>query len=261
LVGAGDIATSGSGDEATAALIESIPGTVFTAGDNVYPDGTAEQFAAYYEPTWGRFKARTYPSPGNHDYHVAGATGYFGYFGSRAGDPKRGYYSYDLGAWHVVVVNSNCSSIGGCNAGSDQEKWLRADLAASAKKCTLAYWHHPRFSSSAKHGSSTSMTDLWKALQDFGAEAVVAGHDHTYERFAPQTSTGVADSTKGLTQFVVGTGGTSLYDFGTPEANSLVRYNGGHGVVKFTLHPESADFEFISVPGKSFTDKGTIPCH
>jgi hypothetical protein len=261
LVGAGDIAHSGTADDATAKLLDGIPGTVFTAGDNVYDNGTAAEFSKSYAPSWGRHKGRTYPSAGNHDYGTAGASGYYGYFGARAGDPTKGYYSYELGAWHVIVINSNCSAIGGCAAGSKQEKWLRADLAASTKKCTLSYWHHPRFNSGAKHGSSTSMTAVWKALYDYGAEIVVSGHEHLYERFSPQTPTGAADPTKGITQFVVGTGGAGIYGFGTPLPNSVVRYNGGHGVIKFTLQATKADFQFISVEGKTFTDKGSVACH
>ncbi|MCH7718695.1 MAG: metallophosphoesterase, partial [Chloroflexi bacterium] len=152
LVGAGDIAScASSGDEATADLLDGIAGTVVTFGDNAYQSGTESEFADCYEPTWGRHKARTRPAPGNHDYITPGASGYFEYFGAAAGDPSKGYYSYDLGAWHVIAINSNCSQVGGCDAGSPQEQWLRADLAESPTSCTVAYWHHPRFSSSL-HG-------------------------------------------------------------------------------------------------------------
>jgi len=164
LVGAGDIAACGSsGDEATTALLDAIDGTVFTLGDNVYDSGTRREFAECYDPTWGRHKGRTRPAAGNHDYGTARASGYFGYFGEAAGDPSTGYYSYDLGAWHIVVINSNCEPVGGCQAGSPQEAWLRADLAAHPVDCILAYWHHPRFSS-GPHGGTDEMRAIWRAL-------------------------------------------------------------------------------------------------
>lgn len=258
LVGAGDIADCDSdGDEATAALLDKIRGTVFTAGDNAYGDGTASEFANCYQPSWGRHKGRTRPSPGNHDYETEGASGYFGYFGAAAGEPDKGYYGYDLGDWHIVALNSNVSM----EAGSAQGRWLRADLAASTKRCTLAYWHHPRFSSSDSHGSSTEPQPLWEALYQAGAEIVLSGHDHTYERFAPQTPDGRPDPARGVRQFVVGTGGARLYDFGDPIANSEVRYNDGHGVLKLTLRPNRYDWEFIPVAGDRFTDKGSGSCH
>ena len=257
LVGAGDIADCDSaGDEATAALLDSIPGTVFTTGDNVYSDGTASQFANCYDPTWGRHKARTYPSSGNHDYHTAGAAGYFDYFGLKAGDPDKGYYSYDLGTWHIIVLNSNISMA----VGSPQEQWLRADLAAHPVTCTLAYWHHPRFSSGSYHGSSTRVQPLWQALYDYGADVVLAGHEHNYERFAPQDPQGIADPVEGIRQFVVGSGGSTHYDFGSPIANSEVRNADAFGVLKLTLHFDSYSWEFVPESGKTFTDFGDAPC-
>lgn len=261
LVGAGDIASCDSGgDEVTAALLDEIPGTVFTTGDNVYPSGTAAQFADCYEPSWGRHKARTWPAPGNHDYGTTGASGYFDYFGALAGDPDGGYYSYDLGEWHIIALNSNCSAIGGCGAGSPQEQWLRADLAAHPTVCTLAYWHHPRFSSGL-HGSSTATQAFWQALYEYGADVVLNGHDHTYERFAPQDPNGGADPERGIRQFVVGTGGKSLYPFlGWPIANSEIRDDKTFGVLKLTLHPTSYTWEFVPEPGKAFTDSGSEPC-
>jgi hypothetical protein len=257
LVGAGDIATcSGAGDDATANLLDGIAGTVFTVGDNVYPDGTATEFADCYAPTWGRHKARTRPSPGNHDYHTPGAAGYYGYFGAAAGDPGKGYYSYDLGAWHIIVLNSEIS----VSAGSPQEQWLRADLAAHPVDCTAAYWHKPRFSSGSHHGSSTSMRPFWQALYDYGADVVLVGHEHNYERFAPQDPNGVADPSRGIRQFVIGMGGKSHYAFGTPIANSQVRNADTYGVLKLTLHPTSYDWEFIPEAGKTFADSGTAAC-
>ncbi len=266
-MGAGDIALCGSGgDEATAQLLDAIfsggaPGNVFTAGDNAYNSGTASEFADCYEPTWGRHKARTKPAPGNHDYNTGGASGYFGYFGAAAGDPSKGYYSYNLGTWHIIVVNSNCSEVGGCDAGSPQEQWLRADLAANPAVCTLAYWHHPRFSSSSTHGSSTLTQAIWQALYDYDAEVVVSGHDHNYERFAPQDANGGADPAGGIRQFVVGTGGKSHYSFGAPIANSDVRNGDTYGVLKMTLHSTSFDWEFVPVAGKTFSDSGSQSCH
>jgi hypothetical protein len=258
LVGAGDIASCGSnGDEATAALLDTIAGTVFTAGDNAYPSGTATEFARCYGPSWGRHKGRTRPSPGNHDYRTSGAAGYFEYFGARAGPAGRGYYSYDLGDWHLISLNSNISM----SAGSPQERWLRADLAATTKSCVLAYWHHPRFSSSSAHGSETRTQPLWEALYDHGAEIVIAGHDHTYERFAPQTPDGRADPGRGIREFVVGTGGMSHYDFGTPLRNSEVRDNTSYGVLKLTLSRGSYTWAFVPAAGGSFTDSGSGTCH
>jgi len=257
LVGAGDIAHCRSdGDEATASLLDSISGTVFTTGDNAYPDGTAEEFANCYDPSWGHHKTRTYPSPGNHDYHTADATGYFDYFGSMAGEPGKGYYSYELGAWHIIVLNSNIL----VGVDSPQEQWLREDLAAHPVDCTLAYWHYPRFSSGVVHGSDASMQPLWQALYDYGADVVLAGHEHNYERFAPQDPRGVADPERGIRQFVIGSGGRSHYKFGDPIANSEVRNDDTYGVLKLTLHPTSYSWEFIPEAGKTFTDSGDAPC-
>lgn len=261
LAGAGDIADcGGSGDEATASLLDNISGTVFSAGDNAYADGTSSEFTDCYGPTWGRHKDRTHPSPGNHDYHTSGASGYYGYFGAAAGDPGKGYYSYDLGSWHVIALNSNCGNVGGCGAGSQQEQWLRADLAAHPTTCTVAYWHHPRFSS-GPHGSDGSLQPLWQALYDNGADVVVSGHDHDYERFAPQDPSGKADSARGIREFVVGTGGKSHYGIGSPIANSEVNNGGTFGVIKLTLHAAGYDWEFVPVAGQSFTDSGSTSCH
>ncbi len=262
LVGAGDIADCGSlaGAEKTASLLEGIEGTVFTLGDNAYLWGTPEEFANCYAPTWGRFKERTRPVPGNHDYWTAGAAGYFEFFGASAGDPTKGYYSYDLGNWHVVVVNSNCGEAGGCRRGSPQEKWLREDLAANPAPCTVAMWHHPRFSS-AEHGDDPTMRDIWKALYDAGAEAVLSGHDHDYERFAPQDADGELDPERGIRQFVAGTGGRSLYRWRQVHPNSEVKNNDTFGVLKLTLHADAYDWEFVPVEGGSFADKGSATCH
>jgi len=256
LVGAGDIASSVTGAEATAKLLDAIPGTVIAVGDNAYPDGTASDYATRYEPTWGRHKARTRPCPGNHDYHSAGAPDYFAYFGDNAGPAGRGYYSFDLGDWHIISLNSNIDM----KAGSPQEQWLRADLAASHQQCTLAFMHHPRFSSGT-HGSSTSPQPLWQALYDAGAEIVIVGHDHNYQRFAPQTPAGAADSSRGIREFVVGTGGAGLYQFTTPIANTEAFSTSAHGVLKLTLRPGSYSWEFIPVAGDTYHDSGSGTCH
>jgi hypothetical protein len=262
LVGAGDISRcSNDQDEETAKLLDNITGTVITLGDNAYPDGTDSQFSDCYDPTWGRHKARTRPAPGNHDYHVPDAAGYFNYFGPAAGEIGKGYYSYDLGGWHIIALNSECNQVGGCESNSPQGQWLQADLAANPSTCTLAYWHKPRFSSGSSHGSDTTFQDFWQLLYDAGADVVLGGHDHSYERFAPQDPNGVADPERGLHEFVVGTGGTGLNPFGPSEPNSEVREDMTHGVLKLTLHPSSYDWEFVPIAGQNFTDSGSGLCH
>ena len=258
LLAAGDIAScSSSGDAATATLLGAQAGTVATLGDNAYPDGTAADFANCYDPTWGRYKARTRPSPGNHDYHTSGASGYYNYFGTSAGPSGRGYYSFDLGTWHIVSLNSNVSM----SAGSAQEQWLRADLAASTLPCTLAYWHHPRFSSGTTHGNFSAAQPIWQALYDFHADVALAGHEHNYERFAPQTPTGAADPTGGIREFVVGTGGVGHYSGHSAIANSVVFDGSTFGVLKLTLNATSYTWQFIPIAGQSFTDSGSGTCH
>jgi hypothetical protein len=242
-VGAGDIAScASSGDEATAKLLDGIPGTVYNLGDNAYEDGTAAEFANCYNPSWGRHKARTKPTPGNHEYHTAGASGYFG-------------------AWHIISLNSMCENVGGCGTSSPMVTWLKADLTAHPSSCTLAYWHHPVFSSGSEHGNDPKMIPSWDALYAAGADVVLSGHDHDYERFAPQTSSGVADPARGIREFVVGTGGKSHYSFGTIRANSVVRNSDTNGVLKLTLHPTSYDWRFVPEAGKTFSDPGTGNCH
>jgi hypothetical protein len=261
LVGAGDIANCGTaGDEATGNLLDGITGTVMAIGDTAYPDGTSSDYTNCYNPTWGRQKARTRPATGNHEYHTSGASGYFNYFGASAGDPTKGYYSYDLGNWHVVALNSNCSIVS-CAVGSAQEQWLRNDLAASTKPCTVAYWHHPRYTSGSSHGPNTEVQPLYQALYDNNAEVIVTGHNHQYERFAPMNATGGLDTTRGIRQFVDGTGGTGLDGFGTIQPNSEVRNSSTWGVLKLTLHSGSYDWQFVPEAGKTFTDSGTNTCH
>ena len=261
LVAAGDIADCGSeGDEATAALLDVLPGTVAALGDLVYPSGRPEEFASCYGPSWGRHAGRTRPAPGNHDYETLGAAGYYSYFGAAAGPPGQGWHSYDLGEWHVIVLNSICGAVGGCHAGSPQEQWLRADLAANPAACTLAYWHNPRFSS-AQHGSDAAYQAFWQALHDAGADVVLSAHDHVYERFAPQTPSGELDEANGVRQFTVGTGGKSLYDFGAPLPTTEMRNNDTFGVLRLTLHPDRYDWEFVPASGGTFTDTGSDTCH
>ena len=262
ILAAGDIAScSSSGDEATASLLDANPGaTVLTLGDNVYDDGTPEEFAKCYDPSWGRAKNRTKPSPGNHEYGTSGASGYFGYFGRAAGDPSKGYYSFDLGNWHIVSLNSNCDEID-CTAGSAQERWLRADLAAHPKPCTLAYWHHPRYSSGDRHGSDDDVQALFQALYEHGADLVLQGHEHNYERFAPMNARGEPDAARGIRSFVVGTGGKNLYGFAGVVGGSEIRNNSTFGVLKVTLRSTSYDWKFLPVAGHTFSDAGTQACH
>lgn len=259
VLAAGDIASCDSeGDEKTAALLDANPGTVVTLGDNVYPSGTAQDFSRCYQPSWGRHLDRTRPSPGNHDYGTGRAGSYFSFFGGQAGPPGTGWYSYDLGAWHVVSLNSNCSLVGGCGSDSPQERWLRADLAAHPTACTLAYWHHARFSSGI-HGGDTTTDGLWRALQAAGADVVLSGHDHDYERFAPLDPSGRPDAA-GMRLFVVGTGGESLYPFSLPVPGSEVRHASAYGVLKLTLRATGYDWNFLAVSGADFTDTGTATC-
>jgi hypothetical protein len=240
---------------------------VLPLGDNQYEDGTLAGYLGSYDSTWGLFKSITYPTPGNHEYNTAGAAGYFDYFNGTgvadgvAGSRSQGYYSYDIGTWHLVSLNSNCSSAGGCTATSPQTQWLRSDLAAHPAACTLAYWHHPRFSSGATHGDNSSMQPIWQALYDGNADVVLSGHEHVYERFAPQTATGVADPVRGIREFVVGTGGRSHYGFATPEPNSELRNSDTFGILKLTLHAGSYDWAFVPEAGKTFTDFGSANCH
>jgi hypothetical protein len=260
LVGAGDIADcTVTGDNATGDLLDGIGGTVVTLGDNVYRSGTATEFATCYAETWGRHKARTRPATGNHDYLTAGASGYFGYFGSAAGDPKKGYYSYDLGTWHIVVLNSNCDAIGGCGTTSPQAYWLRANLAANMDKDVLAYWHHPRYSSGT-HGANLRMRPFWEILYAAGADVVLNGHDHDYERFARQDPWGREDTPFGIREFVVGTGGAELRPLASRAANSQV-FSSTTGVLRLTLRKGAYDWEFVPIAGSTFRDSGTTVTH
>ena len=261
-VGAGDIADCRSeGDSQTAAILDALPGAqVFTLGDNAYEDGTREQFDQCYGPTWGRHRDRTWPSPGNHEYRTSGAAGYFDYFGERAGPSDRGWYAFDLGEWRVYSLNSNCGEIGGCGRDSRQVAWLRDDLAQNPARCSLAFMHHPRFSS-GEHGSDESLNAIWVALSEAGAELVLAGHDHSYERFQPMDAAGAVDQERGVTMFVVGTGGRSHYGFKTILPTSAARSSGVWGVLELTLSPEGWSSRFIPVSGGSYTDRASGTCH
>ncbi|HYX88851.1 MAG TPA: Ig-like domain-containing protein, partial [Gaiellaceae bacterium] len=244
---------------------------VLPVGDLQYECGGYSAFLGSYDPTWGRAKSITHPVPGNREYKptyaggtdcdgVGQATGYFQYFGAAAGQAGKGYYSYDIGTWHLIALNSNCASVGGCGVGSAQETWLKNDLAAHTNRCTLAYWHHPRFSSGG-NGNDSTYQQFWQDLYDANADVVLAGHDHDYERFAPQTPTGTADPARGLREFVVGMGGEDFSGFFTIRANSEVRQNTIFGVLKLTLHSTSYDWQFLPEAGKTFNDSGSTACH
>jgi acid phosphatase type 7 len=254
LVGAGDIAGCPSNfkDEATAKLLDGIPGTVFTLGDNVYEDGTSAEYSKCYGPSWGRHRNRTRPSVGNHEYHVGGA-GYFGYFGARARPSGRSYYSYNLGEWHIVVIDSERNLL-------EQASWLQADLAGNRRRCTLAYWHKPFFTS-GDILPALSLKKVFTILYNAGADVVVSGHNHIYERFYPQDPAGVANLARGIRYFVVGTGGAPLLPMRKRTANLQVRQNTAHGVLKFSLYPTWYRWEFIAVAGKTFKDSGSSNCH
>jgi hypothetical protein len=234
-------------------VLDQIEGTILTLGDHAYEDGSEKSFRDCYGPTWGRHKDRTRPTPGNHDYHTRNGRPYFEYFGDQAGPSGRGYYSFDLGAWHLVSLNS----IVDAKRNSDQVKWLGEDLKANPKTCTLAYWHIPVFSS-GDHGDSPQMAEVWKVLYAAGADIVLNGHDHDYERFPQMNPEGQADP-RGIREFVVGTGGGGVYKWGRDRRNSEVRDNNSYGVLKLTLAPTSYQWEFIPAVGK-FTDSGTGIC-
>jgi hypothetical protein len=274
LIGAGDIAKCGKrlpGAEATAKLLDEFfanyPGgassaeaAVFTLGDNAYPRGTVQQFSECYDPTWGRHKSRTRPAVGNHEYKTRGAKPYYDYFGAAAGDPAKGYYSYKLGDWHIVVLNSVCKEAGGCGPGSPQYEWLVADLKENPSRCRLAYLHHPLFSS-GKHGGEKPIRPLVEALYEAGTEVMLAGHEHNYERFAPQTPLGAADPQRGIRQFIVGTGGREHRKLRSPKPNSEERDGTSFGLLKLSLQPDGYEWEFLPVEGAAFRDSGSGTCH
>ncbi len=256
LVGAGDVGWCASpAPEATAKLLDGITGTVFVTGDVAYPDGTAENFRDCYDPNWGRHRARTRPVPGNHDYRSPGAAPYYAYFGANAGQAGFGYYSYDLGSWHIVALNSNLP----VDAGSSQLFWLRQDLEENNLTCTLAYWHHPLYASGT-NGGSTRMRELWRVLYEYRAEVVLNGHEHRYERYAEMDPNGQFQPSRGIREFVVGTGGAPLYPLTVLQPN-IEREFSTHGVLKLTLSAGNYAWEFIPVSGQTSRDSGSGTCH
>jgi acid phosphatase type 7 len=257
LVGAGDIAMCGTaGAEATAKLLDNISGTVFAAGDNAYMSGTEGEYRTCYDPTWGRHRSRTRPTPGNHEYRSANAAPYYGYFGAAAGPAGLGYYSYTLGSWLVISLNSETD----VSAGSTQVQWLREKLSTSNAKCTAVYWHRPLFSS-GPNGSNSDLRDVWRVLYEFNVDVVINGHDHLYERFAPQDPDGRSDPVRGVREFIVGTGGAPVYTTGrAPVANSELNVS-TWGVASFTLENGSYRWEFLPAEGSSFHDAGSNQCH
>jgi hypothetical protein len=231
---------------------------VLTLGDNQYPTGAIGDFQRSYDHSWGRLKSITHPSMGNHEGY---GDGYYTYFGSAAGPREQGYYSFDIGSWHLVALNSNSECrIVACDPTSAQLAWLREDLAAHQSFCTLAYWHHPRFSS-GRHQDSKVMSSIWEALYALGVDVVLSGHDHDYERFAPLDAHGRVDKTRGIRSFIVGTGGAHHAEFGTIKIGSKVRNNDTFGILKLVLHPTGYEWEFVPETGKTFTDKGKGRCH
>ena len=255
-VGAGDIAEcDGPGAERTAQLLDGIDGTVFTAGDNAYFHGTAADFRECYDITWGRHKFRTRPTPGNHEYESPGAAPYYAYFGGAAGPPGLGYYSYTVGTWHVISLNTEVD----LRPASDQLTWLHNDLAANPAQCTIAIWHRPLFTS-GPNGPFLPTRELWQTLYDAGADIVINGHEHLYERFAPQDPQGRVDLVRGMREFIVGTGGAMLYSFVPPRPNSEARHS-VWGVLKFTLTEGAYRWDFVPIEGASFLDSGAGVCH
>jgi 3',5'-cyclic AMP phosphodiesterase CpdA len=261
-VGAGDIALCtppGGNQDATARLMDTIGGLVFTLGDNAYPSGSRDNFGNCYDRTWGRFRGRTRPAPGNHDYGTPGAAPYFEYFGESAGTPGLGYYAFNHGPWRVISLNSNFTDGVGVSPGSAQYQWLQSELTAGQSRCTLAYWHHPLFSS-GRNGEHQPMRPIFNLLYEANADLVLTGHDHLYERFAPQAPDGRNDQARGIRQFVVGTGGVlPFYNFLVARPNSEVRINDTVGVLKLTLLADSYQWDFVTPGG--IRDTGTAACH
>jgi hypothetical protein len=267
LVAAGDVACGPDIEvtdqqcqqEATADLVESLsPDAVLVLGDTAYEQVTADSLKSY-DVSWGRFLDKTQAVVGNHEYYGDGPDAYWDYFGDRAGPRGEGWYSFDVGAWHVVVLNSECAQVG-CDADSDQGEWLAADLADNSAHCTLAAFHRPRFSSGDEWGDDETVSDFWQVLQDAGVDVVLNGHEHSYERFAPQRDSGRATAEEGMAEFVVGTGGRDLRGFGDPKPNSEVRWNGSFGVLGLTLYADGYDWRFHGTPGTSRVDQGSASC-
>ena len=259
IIAAGDIGRCDSkADDKTGQLVSTLPGTVLLLGDDAYNNGTAKEFTGCYAPSWGPLLFRTWASPGNHDHYTVGATPYFDYFGSRAGPDRRGWYSVELGAWHVVSLDSECLLVGGCGPESDQGRWLTADLVAHPTSCVLAFWHRPRFSSGV-HGDDPGEDGLWRAVVAGGVDVILNGHDHDYERLDPLSADGAPDPS-GVREFVVGTGGAPLRDFPQSIGRSAFRDAKHHGVITMTLTPTGYDWAFLRTPNGAVVDSGSSPC-
>lgn len=257
---AGDIAScDNSFDSATAQLVTDPKATVLALGDTVYESGSPKEYRDCYAPAWGTLLSQTHPTIGNHEYSTKNAAGYFSYFGSRAGEAGKGWYSFNIGSWHLIALNSNCSRIGGCDENSEEMQWLRNDLAANTKTCTIAYFHHPVFSS-GMHGQTKAMLPIWRELAQHNVDLVLSGHDHDYERFAPQNADSVFDPA-GTREFVVGTGGKSHYPIFKQQPNSETYNTATFGLLKLTLHANSYDWQFVPIAGSTFSDSGTGQCH
>lgn len=247
-------------DEKTAQLLAENPGEILAVGDIAYDTGEMWTYTKCFEESWGAFKDRIHPVPGNHDYQVAGAVNYYSYFGAAAGEPGKGYYSFNVGSWHIIALNSMCTQIGGCGPDAPQTLWLKADLEANTAQCTLAYFHHPRWSSGLA-GSIYWMDALWQQLYAHDVDIALGGHDHDYERFAPQDPAGNADPARGIRQFVIGTGGAYNRAFNPILPNSEAHATDVFGVLKLTLRPDTYNWEFLPAEGTTFTDSGSGTCH
>jgi 3',5'-cyclic AMP phosphodiesterase CpdA len=257
---AGDLADCPDALPVVVELARTVRGPILALGDIVHPGGTPGEYAKCFDPVWGDLKDRLRPVPGNHDYETLGAARYYAYFGAAAGDPTQGYYSFDVGWWHVVAINSICSAVGGCRAGSPQMEWLMADLASNPSRCTLAYWHHPRYTSG--NGASPRRTGyLWQVLYRHGVDVVLNGHDHHYERFAAMDPNGERDPERGIRQFVVGTGGANLTRREGDAPHSQLRTRDFHGLLELTLYRARYEWRFLAAPSGEVIDAGSGTCH
>jgi hypothetical protein len=236
------------------------PDSVWLLGDIQYPNGSLADFRGSFGPAFSRLASRWRPSPGNHEYFTPGAAGYYDFFGKQAGPDRRGYYSFNLGRWHVVSLNSNCDVVDACSADSAQVKWLRADLKKNARYCTAAFWHHPLYSSGLEHGNDPMTRPLWQILERHRAELVLTGHDHDFEAFPRQDALGVRDRSRGIAEFVVGTGGKSQYPFGPVQPNSLVRHANVFGFMALRLKRGAFTWRFVNDQGESLST-GSSRCH
>jgi hypothetical protein len=286
VAGAGDIACGSDSSSAQCKqmltsdlLLQIAPAAVLALGDTQYELGQYDNYLRFYDPSWGRLKAITHPVVGNHEYGTSDANGcgyacgYFDYFNGPgqpfgpAGPRGLGYYAYDVGAWRLYAVNSNCGRTGApdCGPGSEQARWLEADLAAHPRACSLMYMHHPIFTSDTRSFDEepfrAQMRGLWQPFYDHGGDVVLTGHSHFYERYAPQDPQERPDPARGIRQFIVGTGGRNVYDVGKVEPTSEVRGVSTFGVIRLGLHASSYDWRFVPEPGKPFTDAGSQPCH